>query len=132
MTSTTNLICYLYWKFQESYSGQFFFLGQNGCRGKHDPLVTKNVINYPSHTFSFTYLEIFFTSSYFNTQREMIQSFWKHQRNKKLLPICNLQLCPDQLGKVKGANAFTKYGNGHTEGDILNPQSQIIISSGDG
>lgn len=39
---------------------------------------------------------------------------------------------PGQLGKVKGANAFRKHRKGHNEGDIFNPQSQIIISSGDG
>lgn len=108
------------------------FLGQNESRGKHDTLLTKNIINYPSHTFNFTYLEIFFTSRYFAFSVKLFSLFENIKEIKDCSQSAIYNCAPDQLGKVKGANAFTKYRNGHTEGDALNPQSQIIISSGDG
>ena len=51
-------------------------------RGEQDTLLTKT-INYPSHTFYFTYLEIFFTSSYFTLSVKLFNRFENIKEVKK-------------------------------------------------
>ena len=91
-------------------------------REKLDTLLTRIII---SHILAHISRNILYPQLLHNYSLALTSS-----KKQRIDPDLQLRTgSPGQLGKVKGTNAFSK---GHNEGDIFNPQSQIIISSGDG